>query len=272
MRLTPALLLAQQFVGPILDPTGDVGVGRAAVGRVVLEAAVFGRIVRRRDDDAVGQVLGAAAVVDEDRLRDDGRRRDAVVALDDRLDAVGGEHFERRALRRAGEGVRVLAHVERAVDLLLLPVFADRLRDGEDVGFGEGAVAAACRDGRWCRSSPFDCDRPDRAVRSAYSRSSAATSISRLLGAGLPARGERGTLCSFDALRRFAAFPRRWVVQGIGQPARGRGARARSRTRIPAIVRSLENLPELAMLMITLRDPGVRIGVQLARRRSGVST
>ena len=33
----------------------DVGVGRAAVGRVVLEAAVLGRVVRRRDDDPVGQ-------------------------------------------------------------------------------------------------------------------------------------------------------------------------------------------------------------------------
>ena len=35
-----------------------VGVGRAAVRRVVLEAAVLGRIVRRRDDDAVGQAAG----------------------------------------------------------------------------------------------------------------------------------------------------------------------------------------------------------------------
>ena len=56
MRLTPALPLAQQLVGPVLDPLRDVGVGRAAVGRVVLEAAVLGRIVRRRDDDAVGEV------------------------------------------------------------------------------------------------------------------------------------------------------------------------------------------------------------------------
>ncbi len=45
----------EQLVGPVRDPPGDVGVGRAAVGRVVLEAAVAGRVVRRRDDDAVGQ-------------------------------------------------------------------------------------------------------------------------------------------------------------------------------------------------------------------------
>ena len=60
-----------------------------------------------------------------------------------RLDAVGGEHFEGGALRRAGEGVRVLAHEERAVDALLAAVLADGLGDGEDVGLGEGAVDGA---------------------------------------------------------------------------------------------------------------------------------
>ena len=96
--------------------------------------------MRRRDDDAVGQVLLAAAVVDEDGPRDDRRRRDAVVALDDRLDAVGGQHFQRGALGRAGQRVRVLAHVERAVDALASPVVADRLGDGQDVGLGERAA------------------------------------------------------------------------------------------------------------------------------------
>ena len=43
----------------VLDPARDVGVGRAAVGRVVLEAAVLGRVVRRRDDDAVGEAAPA---------------------------------------------------------------------------------------------------------------------------------------------------------------------------------------------------------------------
>ena len=52
----------------------------------------------------------------------------------------------------AGEGVRVLAHVERAVDALAAAVVADGLGDGEDVGLGERAVAAASRGGRWCRS------------------------------------------------------------------------------------------------------------------------
>ena len=131
---------SEQGVGAVLDPRRDVGVGRAAVGRVVLEAAVGGRIVRRRDHDAVARVLGAAAVVDEDRVRDDRRRRHAVVALDDRLDAVGGQHLERRPLGRTGEGVRVLAQEQRAVDPLRPAVLADRLGDRQDVGLGEGAV------------------------------------------------------------------------------------------------------------------------------------
>ena len=45
---------AEQGVGAVLDRGGDVGVGRAAVGRVVLEPAVGRRVVRRGDDDAVG--------------------------------------------------------------------------------------------------------------------------------------------------------------------------------------------------------------------------
>ena len=44
-----------QLVGALRDHARRVGVGRAAVGRVVLEAAVGRRVVRRRDHDAVGE-------------------------------------------------------------------------------------------------------------------------------------------------------------------------------------------------------------------------
>ena len=47
-------LRVEQLVRLALDPAGGVGVGRSAVRRVVLEAAVAGRVVRGRDDDAVG--------------------------------------------------------------------------------------------------------------------------------------------------------------------------------------------------------------------------
>ena len=90
----------QQFVRPLLHDVGDVGVGRAAVGRVVFESAVCRRIVRRRDDDAVGEAVVPAAIVRQDRVRDDRRRREAVVSWMIAFYAVGRQHFEGRLLRR----------------------------------------------------------------------------------------------------------------------------------------------------------------------------
>ena len=57
--------LAFASIQPVTAP-----VGRAAVGRVVFEAAVVGRIVRGRDDDAVGQPGLAPAVVGQNRVGD----------------------------------------------------------------------------------------------------------------------------------------------------------------------------------------------------------
>jgi hypothetical protein len=48
-------------VGAVGDPAGGIGVGRAAVRRVVLEAAVARRVVRRGDHDAVGAAGSSAA-------------------------------------------------------------------------------------------------------------------------------------------------------------------------------------------------------------------
>ena len=146
------IVAAQQFVRAILHPVGHVRVGRAAVGRIVFEAAVLRRIVRRRDDDAVGQTGLASAIVNNDGARNDRRRRHAIIALDDRFDAVGREHFERGALRGRGQRVRVLAHLKRAIGAVAAAVIANRLGDGENVRLGECAVATTCRDGRSCRS------------------------------------------------------------------------------------------------------------------------
>ena len=137
----PDVAVTQEPVGPLLDPLRHVGVGRATVRRVVLEAAVLGRVVRRRDDDAVREMPGATAVVHEDRARDDRCRRHALIALDDRLHAVGGEHLERRALSRLGQCVGVLPHVERAVDPPDTAVVADGLGDRGDMGLGERAAS-----------------------------------------------------------------------------------------------------------------------------------
>ncbi len=45
-----------EVVGAVFDPFGGGGVGWAAVGWVVFEAAVFGWVVGGGDDDAVGAV------------------------------------------------------------------------------------------------------------------------------------------------------------------------------------------------------------------------
>src|SRR5262249_56054481 len=94
--------LAQQSVGPVLDPRGGVEVSRTAVGWIVLETAVLRRVVRGRDDNAVGEVLCTIPVVNEDVPRDDWCRRDAVALLDDGLHGIGRQHLQCGALSRLG--------------------------------------------------------------------------------------------------------------------------------------------------------------------------
>jgi len=66
-----------------------------------------------------------------------------MVCLDDRFDPVGGEHLQRRALCRAGDRVGILAHEERAGNVLRRAVLADRLGDGQNMRLVEGAVERA---------------------------------------------------------------------------------------------------------------------------------
>ena len=55
------------------------GVGRAAAGRVVLEATIRGRVVGGRHDDAIGQHTGVLAVPRQDGMRQGRRGREAVL-------------------------------------------------------------------------------------------------------------------------------------------------------------------------------------------------
>ena len=128
--------VAQQLVRAVGDPRGRLGVRGAAVGRVVLEAAVARRVVARGDDDAVGPtgiVRRPAPVVDQDRVRD---RRGGGVAVE-RVDlgrhVVAREDLERRVEGGAREGVGVPADEQRAADALRRPVLGDRLRGRGDV-------------------------------------------------------------------------------------------------------------------------------------------
>ena len=138
-RLEP---VAQDLVGALGDHAGGVGVGGAAVGRVVLEAAVARRVVRRGDDDAVGQVAVAAAVERQDRVADRRRRGVAVGRIDHRHNVVGGQHLQRRHPGRLGQRVGVAADEQRPGGALRGPVLDDGLRGRQDVRLVERGVQA----------------------------------------------------------------------------------------------------------------------------------
>ncbi len=97
----------EQFVGPVRNGLGRFRVSRSAFGRVVFETTVFGRIVRRSDDDAVGKPPCLASVVRQDGMRDDGGRGVAKPFLDHDGDAGGGKDLERCRQCRLGQSVRV---------------------------------------------------------------------------------------------------------------------------------------------------------------------
>src|SRR5581483_8431774 len=70
---------SQQIIRPILNPARDLGIGRAAIRRVVLEATVFRRIVGRRDDNTVRQTSLSIAVISQNGMGDNRRWREAIV-------------------------------------------------------------------------------------------------------------------------------------------------------------------------------------------------
>ena len=125
----------------------------------------MGRIVRRRDDDAVGESRLAPAVVGENRVGN-GRGRGVFIPLRDHdLHAVGRQHLKRAGKRRHGERMRVHAEKQRAIDLLLLPVQANGLTDGEDMPFVESLVECGTAMSRGAEGHPLRRHRRVRRLR-----------------------------------------------------------------------------------------------------------
>src|SRR5258706_598495 len=81
----------------------------------------------------IGQSLGFAKVVTENRVRDYGRRRVALTIVDHHLNVVARQNLQRGGERRFRKGMGVNAEKEWTVDAVLQAVEADRLRDGEYV-------------------------------------------------------------------------------------------------------------------------------------------
>jgi hypothetical protein len=183
------VVAAQQFVGTILYPACHVDIGGPAVGRVVFEAAVLRRIVGRRDRDAIGQSILSPAIVNENRMRDHRYRRYAVVWLNNRFHTVCRQNFNGCALRGTGQRMRILAHVERAVDVMPSAVVANGLRNGEDVRLIECAEQR-----RAAMAARAEADQLARVGQIGFPlvifTFKLATSTRILWGAGLPASGE----------------------------------------------------------------------------------
>src|SRR5438552_2493673 len=130
----------QKFIRAVLHPFGHMRFGRATMCGVVFETAVFGWVVRRRDDNAVREMPIAGAVVYKDRVRNDRCRGYAVGLLYNRMHFVCGQDLERGALSGSGKRVRVLAHVQGTIRALRAPVVANRLVNREDMRLGERPV------------------------------------------------------------------------------------------------------------------------------------
>jgi hypothetical protein len=86
-----AQAVSEDTVRLLGNPGRHISVGRSTMGWIVLEAAILGRIMRRRNDNTVGHPRLTAAVVRENRVGDNRSRRIAVVAIDHDLDTVGGQ-------------------------------------------------------------------------------------------------------------------------------------------------------------------------------------
>src|SRR5579864_4609997 len=59
--------IIQIFVGALLNHAYYVGFRGATVGRIVFVSAIRRRIMRRSDDDAIGQPARATAIISKDR-------------------------------------------------------------------------------------------------------------------------------------------------------------------------------------------------------------
>ncbi len=134
--LNPFQARRQQSVGTIFDDPGHIGVGWPPVRRVIFDAAIFRRVVRRGNDDAVS-LRAALLVVLEDSIRYRRRWRIAVVLLHDDIDAVGSQHFQHGDKRRLGERVSILTDIARPGDAVFSALFSNRLRNSQNVRFVE---------------------------------------------------------------------------------------------------------------------------------------
>ena len=131
---------ADDFVGAVLNPLGGVCIRGAAVRRVVLEAAVIGRVMRGRYNHPIRQAALPAGIIGQDGVGDYRRGRVAHLGVNHDFHVVAGKHLNRAVERRLGKRVRVHPHEEGPINAGLFAVFINRLADGKHVVFIKAAV------------------------------------------------------------------------------------------------------------------------------------
>ena len=144
----------QKRISPGFNPSRDVVVRRPAVGRVVFEAAIVGRVVRGRDDYAIRKACSAPAVVGEYRVRNHRGGRVFVVLCKHDVHAVCSQHFERAGTGRHGQRMRVDAEEQRAAYILPLAVITDGLTDCQNMPFVERAFKGGATMSRGAERNP----------------------------------------------------------------------------------------------------------------------
>ena len=108
--------------------------------RVVFEAPVIGRIMRRRDYDTVGQSRFSPAVVTQNRVGDGWGRGVRCSFGDHYFDVICRKHFHRARKCRFRQSVGIHPQEQRTVDVLGFTVIANCLRDRQDVTLVERPI------------------------------------------------------------------------------------------------------------------------------------
>ena len=130
----------QMHIGGFFNPAGNVAVGRTAVSGVVFVAAVFGRVVRRGHQNAIGQPRGTALVVDQDGVGYGGRGGVFIAFGQHHMHAVGGQYLQRGSTCGLGQCVGIDTQKHRTGNVVQRAVLANSLGNGQHVLFVKAAV------------------------------------------------------------------------------------------------------------------------------------
>lgn len=126
------------FVGFRLNPAGYRCFGRTAVGRVILEAAVAGRIVRRGDHYAVRQAFSTSRIPAQNSVRNGGSGGKCPARGNAYSHIVGDQHFQSRTEGSFGKRVRIPTQKERPVNAVGFAIIANCLGNGVNMLFVKG--------------------------------------------------------------------------------------------------------------------------------------